>query len=99
RRKRVVRKGVDLGVVAAVLEMDQRIARNFFGETRAAIAQDAPLSIEEDDIADRYRLLEVPFLLDETRLTRTVGIGVVLQWALAPLVAHRAVERVVDEQE
>ena len=32
-------------------------------------------------------------------LARAVGQGLVLQGALAPLVAHRAVERVVDQQE
>src|SRR5690606_30189978 len=96
RRERVVRERVDLGVVAASEEVDQRIAGDLLREPRAAVAEDAALAIEVDEIADRDRLLEVPLLLDEARFTRAVGDGLVLQRALAALVAHRAVERVVD---
>ena len=99
RRERVVGEGVDLGLVAPALEVDERIARDLLGEARAAVAEDAALAVEQHEVADRDRLLEVPLLLDEPALARPVGVGVVLQRALAALVADRAVERVVDEQE
>ena len=47
----MVGKRVDFGLVAAVLEVDQRIAGDLVGE-RAAVAEDAPLTIEEHDVAD-----------------------------------------------
>ena len=95
----MVGEGVDLGLVAAVLEVDQRVAGHLLGEPGAAVAEDAALAVEVDEVADRDRLLEVPLLLDEAALARPVGDRLVLQRALAALVAHRAVERVVDEQE
>ena len=99
RRERLVGEGVDLGVVAAVEEVDQRVAGHLLGEPGAAVAEDAALAVEVDEVADRDRLLVVPLLLDEAALARAVGHGLVLQRALAALVAHRAVERVVDQQE
>ena len=50
-------------------------------------------------VADRDRLLVVALLLDEPALAGAVADRLVLQRALAALVAHRAVERVVGEQE
>jgi hypothetical protein len=49
--------------------------------------------------SERQRLLEVALGLDEARAPAAPAERDVLQWALAALVAHRAVERVVDEQE
>ena len=48
---------------------------------------------------ERQRLLEVALGLDEAGAAQPPAEGDVLQRALAALVAHRAVERVVDEQE
>ncbi len=79
--------------------MDQRVAGHLIGKSGAAIAEDASLTIEEHEIADRDRLLEMPLLLDVPTLTRTVAERLVLQRALAALVADGAVERVVGEQQ
>ena len=57
------------------------------------------LPVEKHEVADRDRLFVVALLLDEPALARTVAERLVLQRALAALVAHRAVERVVDEEE
>ena len=99
RREGLVGEGVDLGLVAPADELDQRVARHLVGEAGAAVALDAALAVEEHEVAERDRLLEVPLLLDEAGLARAEGQRLVLQRALAALVAHRAVERVVDEQE
>ena len=75
------------------------LAGHLVGEAGAAAALDAALPVEQHQLGDGDRLLEVALLLDEPALARPVGQGLVLEGALAALVAHRAVERVVDEQE
>jgi hypothetical protein len=68
-------------------------------EAGAARALDAALAVEQDQLADLDGLDEVALLLDEAGLARAVSQGLVLQRALAALVADRAVERVVGQQE
>jgi hypothetical protein len=97
--ERLVREREHLCVVAARCEVNERVARHFVGEPRAAIAQDAPLTIEQDDVADRNRLLVVALLLDEAALTRTVAERLVLERALTTLVAHRTIEGMVRQQQ
>jgi len=88
-----------LHAIAAVDEVDERVARDFVGEAGAAPALDAALAVEQHQLAQRDRLGEVAFLLDETRLARTEREGLVLQRAFAAAVADGAVERMVDEEE
>ena len=97
--ERLVGVGDDLGVAAAPTEVDERVAGDLGREPGAAAALDAALAVEQHEVADRDRLLEVALLLDEARLAGTERERLVLQRALAAAVAHRAVERVVDEQE
>ena len=85
--------------LAPLAEGDQRVAGDLVGEAGAAAALDAALAVEQDEVRDRDRLLPVALLLDEARLAGTERERRVLQRALAAAVAHRAVERVVDEQE
>ena len=99
RRERLVRERHHLGLVAALHEADQRVAGDLVGEAGAAVAQDAALAVEQHEVADRDRLLEVALLLDVAALARAVAERLVLQRALAALVAHRAVQRVVGEQQ
>ena len=99
RRERLVGIGDDLGLLAAPAEVDERVARDLGGEARAAPALDAALPVEQHEVADRDRLLEVPLLLDVARLAGAERQRLVLERALAAAVAHRAVERVVDEEE
>ena len=99
RRERLVGERVDLGVVAAVDELDQRVAGDLVGEAGAAVALDAALAVEQHEVRQRDGLLPVALLLDEAGLAGAERERLVLQRALAALVAHRAVERVVDEQE
>ena len=99
RREGMVGEVEHLGAIATLDERDERVARDLVGETRAARALDAALAVEQHDLADRDRLLEVPLLLGEARLARAEGEGLILQRALAAAIAHGAVERMVDEQE
>ena len=89
----------DLDAVAPVGEVDERLAGDLVGEAGAAGALDAALPVQEHERADLDRLGPVPLLLDEAALARPVRERLVLERALAALVADRAVERVVDEQE
>ncbi len=94
-----VGEGVDLRRVAPVLELDQRVPADLLAEPGAAGAEDASLPIEQDQVGDGDRLLVIAFDLDESALPGTVGEGLVLQRALSALVAYRAIERVIGEQE
>jgi hypothetical protein len=95
----VVGEGVHLGDVSPVLELDQRVAADLLGEAGATGTEDTALPVEEHQIGDRDRLLERPLDLDEAALPRPVGNCLVLEGAFAALVADRAVEGVVGEQE
>ncbi len=99
RRERVVGEGVDLRRVASADEVDERVAGHLLAEAGATVAEDAPLAVEQHERGDLDRLGEVALLLDEAALARTEAEGLVLERALAALVADRAVERVVDEEE
>ncbi len=98
-RERFVGERVDLGLIAAVDEMDQRVAGDLFREPGAAVAQDAALAVEEDVVVDRDGLFEVALLFDEAGLAGPIGHRLILERALAALVADRAIEGMVDEQE
>ena len=92
-------EGRDEGVRAALLEDQLVVLGDLLAEAHAAVAEDAALAVDGDQGAERERLLEVALGLDEARAPAAPAEGDVLQRALAALVAHRAVERVVDEQE
>ena len=80
-------------------QLDERVAGDLAGEAGAAGAEDAALPVEQDRLGDLDRLLVVALGLDEAGLAGAVGHGLVLERALAALVAHGAVERVVDQQQ
>jgi hypothetical protein len=86
-------------VRAAVLGHQLRVAGHALGEAGAAIAEDAALTVELDQRRDRDRLLRRALGQRHARVAGAVAEGQVLQRTLAALVAHRAVERVVQEQD
>ena len=86
--------------VRAALEQDQLVVLgDLLREAHAAVAEDAALAVDRHQRRELERLLEVALGLDEARGAGAPAVGDVLQRALAALVADRAVERVVDEQE
>jgi hypothetical protein len=80
-------------------QLDERVAGDLAGEAGAACAEHAALPVQQDRLGDLDRLLVAALLLDEAGLPRPVGQGLVLERALAALVAHGAVERMVDQQQ
>src|SRR3712207_6116920 len=72
---------------------------HLLAEADAAVAEDAALAVDRDQRRELERLAEVALGLDEAGRARAPAVGDVLERALAALVADRAVERVVDEQE
>ena len=92
-------ESADEGVVAALEERELVVLRDLLREAHAAVAEDAALAVDRDQRRERDRLGEVALRLDEPAAARAPAVGDVLERALAALVADRAVERVVDEQE
>ena len=90
--------GRDLAVFAAVEHADLIDARDFFRKANAARALDATGHRGLDDRA-HVLVVDRPLVLLEARAAAAIGHRLVLQVAFAALVANRAVERVVDEQE
>src|SRR5262249_6454149 len=87
RRERLARQRTGLAVAAA-LERDQRlVAGDLVLEARAAVAQDAALLVEHDQLAERERLVLGALALVHARDAEAVPERVVLQRALAALVA------------
>jgi hypothetical protein len=99
RHVRVAVEGGDVGLGAALLEHELVVLGDLLGVAHAAVAEDAALAVDRDQRRQLERLLEVALGLDEPRAAAAPAEGDVLQRALAALVADRAVERVVDEQE
>ena len=99
RHVRVAVEGADERVRAAVVEDELVVLGDLLRVAHAAVAEDAALAVDGDQRGDLQRLAEVALGLDEAARPGAPAEGDVLQRALAALVAHRAVERVVDEQE
>ena len=95
---RLAREYVDHGVVAAVDEAEFTGPADFIGHADAARALDAAGAPDGDLVAEQF---DVRGVLLEVELAGGVAVveGVVLQAALAGLVALGAVERVVDQLE
>jgi hypothetical protein len=89
----------DVRVRAALGEDQLVVLGDLLAEAHAAVAEDAALAVDRHQRRERERLLEVALGLDEARDAVAPAERDVLQRALAALVADRAVERVVDQQE
>ena len=94
----------DLAAVSSIDDIDLRIAVDVAHEAYAARAQNAALPIEhqrgpEIDVAPDAVAVEDPAGEFHAALIGPERVREVLQRTLSALVAHRAVERVIDEQE
>ncbi len=95
--KRISGKDVDLGVVAATHHLKLTGMRNFACESDTARTHDAAIGVELDQVGDVLAGVDRP-LLDEPVGGLAVFIAVVVQPALAGLVADGAIERMVDQE-
>ncbi len=97
RRQRLLEIGRNLGILATVRETDLIHARNFRSEAHAAGALDAA---SHDRVDQRPHILVInrALVLGVARSGAAIAHRLVLQVALAALVADRAIERVVDQQ-
>ena len=96
--ERVAGEDVDLLGGGAVHQVDERVAGDLLGEPGAALAQDAALAVEQHLRRDADRLLVGALDVVEPGVRAAAGHRLVLQRALPALVAHRAIERVVDQE-
>ena len=87
------------GVGAALGEAEDRIAGDFVHEADAAAAEDAALVVEADAGADIDVFGLFHLVIGEAGAAAAVFDGVFLEAAFAGLVADRAIEGVVDEEE
>ncbi len=99
RDVRMAVEGRDVGVRAALEQHQLVVLGDLLREAHAAVAEDAALAVDRDQRRELQRLDEVALGLDEARGALAPAEGDVLQRALPALVADRAVERVVDQQE
>ena len=83
--------------VAAFTDVEDGIVGHVFHEPDASRTQDAPIRDVQDVAAEILDRIE-PLGLLIPGVLAAFGEGIVLQFALARLIANRAVERVVDEQ-
>ncbi len=99
RAIRLVLEGRDQRLGAAVPGHELPVLGDVRGEPRAAVTEDAALAVERDRRRDGNRLVERPLGKRHPRRAGAVLERQILERALAALVADRAVERVVDEDE
>ncbi|GAA5615746.1 hypothetical protein Spla01_06963 [Streptomyces platensis] len=99
RLEGVALSGADLLEGAALDEFDHRVAGDLVAEAGAARAEHTALTVQQHLCGDRHRLLERPLPALEARLRVADLHRLVLERALTALVADRAVQRVVDQQQ
>ncbi len=98
RRHRLGQIGGDLHVLAAPGGAELGHAGDLGGEPHAAGALDAAVHRRLDEDAQIF-VLDRALVLLEARGVDAIGHGLVLQVAFAALVADRAIQGVIDEQE
>ena len=89
----------ECAVTAAIDDTERIVAHDIACEPDAARAKDAAFIIEHDARAEINSLGLVNLRFNETALRFPVIDGIFLQLAFAGLIANRAIERMIDEQE
>src|SRR5260370_30931036 len=87
------------GVTAAVDESEHVVLGNFVAKSNATRAQNAALIIERNARTELHRLRLLHLVFKKAGTGPTILDAELLKLALARLVADRAIERMIDEQE
>ncbi len=98
RSQRVFEIGGDLHVLAAANRAELGNAGDFGGEANAARAMDAAVHRGLDERADIF-VFDRALVLGIARSIDAIAHRLILQVAFAALIADRAIERMVDQQE
>jgi len=99
RIHRLAGEGINHRLAPALEEAELGLVFPFFQVADAAPAQDTALLVEQDQVADGVTLVLVAFRLDELRGAWAILHRLILQRALAALVADGTIERVIDQDE
>ena len=91
--------GCQHGVTAAVDEPEHIVLGNFVAKSHATRAKNAAFIIERDARTELHRLRLLHLVFKKARAARAILDAELLKLALARLVADRAIERMIDEQE
>src|SRR5262249_11346118 len=92
------RENIDLGMMAAVDDVQLRRTANFAREANTARTHDAAIREERDVLADIGLVGRLVLVVDHPAGRPPETIAVILQMTFAGLVAHGAIERVVEQQ-
>jgi hypothetical protein len=90
--------GRDLRMVAPVHHTVNTVIGKLVGSHYTTVAKDATVHVQLYLVANVFGL-KSPFILNKARFGSTMLKAKVLQVALTGLVAHRAIQRVVDQKE
>ena len=99
RLERLARGDTDLLVRTAFQQLDERITSDLIREPGAARTQDAAFTVQQNLGRDIDRFGEGSLDILEAGLRAPVGHRLILQRAFTTLVADRAVQRMVDQQQ
>ena len=83
----------------ALEQFDERVTGDLVGEPRAARAQHTTFPVQQHLGGQAERFGERALDIGEAGFGAATGHGLVLQRAFAALIAHRAVQRMVDQQQ
>ena len=97
--ERLGAEDADLLHGTAFEQLDGWITGNLRREASTSSAQDTAFAIEQNLGRQRNRFGIRTFGLGEPGLGATRGHRLILQWTLTALVAHRAIERMIDQQQ
>src|SRR5206468_10952329 len=87
------------GLTAAVDKSEHIVLGNFVAKSHATRAKNAAFIIERDPRAELHRLRLFDLVFEKARAARAVLNAELLELALAGLLADRAIERKIEQQE
>src|SRR5205085_222782 len=87
------------GVAAAINKSEHIVIHNLLAKTNATRTENAALIVQGHARSQLHRFRFLDLVLQEARAGRTVLDTEFLKLALAGLIADRAIERMIDEEE